>query len=397
MALRKPELLAPVGNMISLKAAISAGCDAIYFGIKNFNMREGAKNFEFKDVKNISKICRENGVKLYLTLNIIVYDEELKKIDSLIKKVKNYIDAIICWDLAVIELCKKHNVEIHISTQASVSNHLSSEYYKKRGAKRIVFARECNLDQIKKIIKKTKIESEVFIHGAMCVAISGRCFMSQFSYGRSANRGQCLQNCRREYLIKDIDREYEFKLGNNYVMSAKDLCTLPFIDQLMFFDSLKIEGRNRSPEYVKTVVSVYRRAIDAFYEGVLDKKLKNELMNQLKLVYNRDFSSGFYLGKPINEFTDEYGSKAIMKKEFVGKVINYYKKKGVVEIKITSNIFKKGDILMVQGNKTGVEEFEVSEILQEGVFVDKAKRGDVTLKVPFILRRNDFIYVLKKR
>ena len=397
MALRKPELLAPVGNMISLKAAISAGCDAIYFGIKNFNMREGAKNFEFKDVKNISKICRENGVKLYLTLNIIVYDEELKKIDSLIKKVKNYIDAIICWDLAVIELCKKHNVEIHISTQASVSNHLSSEYYKKRGAKRIVFARECNLDQIKKIIKKTKIESEVFIHGAMCVAISGRCFMSQFSYGRSANRGQCLQNCRREYLIKDIDREYEFKLGNNYVMSAKDLCTLPFIDQLMFFDSLKIEGRNRSPEYVKTVVSVYRRAIDAFYEGVLDKKLKNELMNQLKLVYNRDFSSGFYLGKPINEFTDEYGSKAIMKKEFVGKVVNYYKKKGVVEIKITSNIFKKGDILMVQGNKTGVEEFEVSEILQEGVFVDKAKRGDVTLKVPFILRRNDFIYVLKKR
>ncbi len=335
MAKMKPELLAPAGNFVSLKAAIDAGCDAVYFGIKNFNMRQGAKNFEIKDLKKISKICKENEVKAYLTLNIIVHEDEIKKIKTIIKKAKEYVDAIICWDLSVIQLCNKHKIPIHISTQASVSNSESAKFYKKLGAKRIVFARECSLEQIKKITKAVKIESEVFIHGAMCVAVSGRCFMSQFSYGKSANRGQCLQNCRREYTIKDIDREFEFKLGNNYVMSAKDLCTLPFLEKLKGFTSLKIEGRNRPPEYVKIVVKVYREAIDS----KLTKELKAKLLKKLKTVYNRDFSSGFYLGKPINEFTNEYGSKATTKKQFVGKVKNYFTKNKVAEIQVESKVF----------------------------------------------------------
>ena len=198
---------------------------------------------ELKDIKKISRICKENNVKLYLTLNTIVYDEELKKIERIIKEVSTLIDAIICWDFSIIKLCQKYKIPIHISTQASISNSEDTKFFKKTGAERVVFARELNLKQIKTILKNVKIESEVFIHGAMCVAISGRCFMSQFTYGKSANRGQCLQNCRREYNIKDVDREHEFKLGNNYVMSAKDLCTLPFIEKLMNFSSLKIEGR----------------------------------------------------------------------------------------------------------------------------------------------------------
>jgi len=389
---QKPELLAPAGNFLSLKAAIDGGCDAVYFGIKDFNMRQGAKNFELKDLKKISKICKENKVKAYLTLNIIVYQEEIKKIENIIKKAKPYIDAIICWDLSVIQLCKKHKVTFHISTQASVSNSESAKFYKKLGAKRIVFARECSLEQIKKITKEVKIESEVFIHGAMCVAVSGRCFMSQFSYGKSANRGECLQNCRREYNIKEVDREFELKLGNNYVMSAKDLCALPFLEKLNGFTSLKIEGRNRPPEYVKTVVEVYREALDS----KVTPSLKSKLMKKLKTVYNRDFSSGFYLGKPINEFTNDYGSKSTTTKQFVGKVTNYYAKKKVVEIQVESNLFKKGDTLMVQGTKTGTIKFKAEEIMQAEVKVTKVKRGEVTIISPK-LRNNDQVYVITKR
>ncbi|MBW2999009.1 U32 family peptidase, partial [Candidatus Woesearchaeota archaeon] len=365
MTRKKPELLAPVGNFVSLKVAIDSGCDAIYFGIKNFNMRQGAKNFTIDDLEEISKICKENNVKSYLTLNIIAFDEELERFEEIIKHAKGKVDAIICWDQLIIQLCKKHNVPFHISTQASVSNSSSAQFYKDLGAERIVFARECSLNQINNILENVEIESEVFIHGAMCVAVSGRCFMSQFSYGKSANRGQCLQNCRREYNIKDVDREFEFNLGNNYVMSAKDLCALPFLEKLMNFDSFKIEGRNRSPEYVKTVVEVYREAIDLCYENKLTKEIKKKLMDKLKTVYNRDFSKGFYMGKPINEFTDEYGSKATTKKEYIGKVVNYYSKQGVAEIIVESNVFEKGSKLMVQGNKTGVQELIVDEIMQD--------------------------------
>jgi len=297
----KPELLAPAGNFTSLKAAIQGGADAVYFGIDKLNMR--TKNFKLSDLKKIKTICK--SVKRYLTLNTIIYESELKQAEKIIKTAKPFITAVICWDLSIIQLCKKHKVPFHISTQASVSNSQAALFYKKLGAKRIILARECSLKQIKEISSKVKIDLEVFIHGAMCVAVSGRCFTSQFTFGKSANRGECLQNCRREYTIKDVDEKFELKLDNNFVMSAKDLCTLEFLDKLKQakISSFKIEGRNRSPEYIKTVTEVYREAIDT----KLTKTRTQQLIKKLKTVYNRDFSSGFYLNQPVNEFTNAYG------------------------------------------------------------------------------------------
>jgi putative protease len=228
----KYELLAPVGNFAMLHAAIDAKADAVFLGLKEFNMRDNANNFSIQDLKKAKKICEENKVKLYLTLNVIIFEEELRKIEQLFKKIKGNVDAIICWDLSVIQLCKKYKIPFHISTQASISNSESANFYKKLGAERIVLARELSLKQILEIKKRSKMEIECFCHGAMCVSISGRCFTSQFLHGLSANRGQCAHPCRREYTIKEVGSENELKLQNNRVMSAKDLCTLPFIEKM---------------------------------------------------------------------------------------------------------------------------------------------------------------------
>lgn len=222
------ELLAPAGNFAMLVTAINAGADAVYFGLKEFSMR--TKNFSFKDLDKINEICKSRKIKKYLTLNTIIYDNELKKLEEIIRQVKGKIDAIICWDLAVIRLCNKYKIPFHVSTQASVSNSESAKFYKKLGAKRIILARELNLKQIKEISKI--IDVECFAHGAMCVAVSGRCFTSQFLFNKSANRGKCLHPCRRSYLVKDLQEGYELKVENNKILSAKDLCTLPFIEKL---------------------------------------------------------------------------------------------------------------------------------------------------------------------
>jgi putative protease len=393
---KKPELLAPAGDFISLREAVKAGCDAVYFGIKGFNMRAGAKNFKTSDLPEIKKICGKT--KKYLVLNTIIYENELKQAEEIIKKTKKYADAVICWDASIINLCRKYKMPFHISTQASVSNSKSALFYKKLGAERIIPARECTLEQIKEIKHKAGIIVEAFIHGAMCVSVSGRCFMSQFTFGRSANRGECLQNCRREYTIQDIDKEFQLKLGSNYVMSAKDLCTMPFIDKLISagIDAFKIEGRNRPPEYVKTSVEAYREAIDAYYAGKLTKELKEKLTAKLKKVYNKDFSSGFYMGKPINEFTDEYGNKATTKKEFIGKVQNYYPKAKVVEISVESSTFNKGDTLMIQGTTTGIIEFKAEEIMQDEKMTEQVKRGKATIKLGEKARKNDVVYLICK-
>ncbi len=387
----KPELLSPAGNFTSLRAAIQAKADAVYFGVNELNMRSNAKNFKLSDLKKIKTVCKK--VKRYLTLNTIVYEDELKRVEQIIKTAKPYISAVICWDLSVIQICKKHKVPFHISTQASVSNSESAKFYKKLGAKRIIIARECSLKQIKEIKSKVNIELEVFVHGAMCVAVSGRCFMSQFTFGKSANRGECLQNCRREYVIKDIDKEFELKLNNNFVMSAKDLCTLEFISKLKSagISSFKIEGRNRSPEYVKTVTEAYRDAID----NKLTKIRIKQLIKKLKTVYNRGFSSGFYLNQPINEFTNKYGSKATKNKQYVGKVTNYYNKNNVAEILIESNTFKKGDELMIQGPTTGVITLKAKEIIQEKKTTTTAKKGTITIKVSKV-RKNDLVFIVSK-
>jgi len=389
----KIELLAPAGDWECFVTAVTAGADAVYFGLQQFNMRARSQNFKIGDLPKMRKIADEKNVKLYLTLNTIIFDEELKATEELIKKVKKYIDAIICSDVAVMLLCKKHKVKFHVSTQCSVSNSSVAKFYKNLGAERIVLARELNLKQIKKISKI--IDIEVFIHGAMCVSVSGRCFISGHLYGESANRGRCIQPCRRSYLVKD-DQGKELRVSNQHIFSAKDLCTLPFIEKLKQagVKSFKIEGRSREPEYVDTVVKVYRRA--------LDKKLTNEELKQsieeLNKVYNKGFSSGFYFGVPTaDDFSDVQHSKATFKKEFIGKIGHYYSKIGVGLIKMNSGKLKIGNEVFIIGKTTGIIKAKIESMEIEKKEVQEVKKGqEVGIKLPFC-RKNDEVYLIVKR
>ena len=389
----KYELLAPVGNFRNLHAAIDAGADAIYFGIKGFNMRATAKNFALRDLPKIKRLCNEKNVKKYLTLNTVIYEEEIERIENIIKKSKGFIDAIICTDLAVIQLCKKYKIPFHISTQSSVSNSSSIKFYKNLGAERIVLARELDLKQIKRLSKL--IDVECFAHGAMCVAVSGRCFMSQYSHGLSANRGQCAQLCRRSWQIKD-DAGNKLKLENSRVMSAKDLCTLPFIEKMKKagIKSFKIEGRNRNPEYVYTVVSEYRKA--------LDKKLTHEeileSLSKLKKVYNRGFSSGFYLKMPTaDDFSFSEHGEQIEKKEFVGKVYKYWPKSKVCAMKLNAGKIKVGDEVYLTSDKIGAKRTKVKSIELEYKSVKSAKKNDdVGIDFGMEARAGTEVYLIKK-
>jgi putative protease len=391
----KYELVAPAGDFFMLATAINAGANAVYFGLKEFSMRKNAGNFEVKDLEKINEMCNKipnKKVKKYLTLNTIIYNEELKKIEEIIKKIKGKIDAIICWDLSVIQLCKKYKIPFHISTQASISNVESAKFYKKLGAKRIVLARELNLKQIKEISKIINIEC--FIHGAMCVAVSGRCLTSQFLFNKSANRGECLHPCRRSYIIKDKQEGYELEVKNNKILSAKDLCTLQFIEKLKSagIKAFKIEGRNRDSRYVDTVVRIYKKA--------LDKKLtENEInssIKQLKNVYNKGFSSGFYLGYPTSDdFAKIENNASREKKHFIGKVINYFPKIGVATIKLVSEL-NLGDKIVIMGKTTGLINSKIEEMEINHLSVKKAIKGqEIGIKLPPV-RKNDEIYVLKR-
>ena len=375
-----------------LVTAIKAGADAIYFGLKEFSMRQSARNFTIKDLDKIERICKPRNIKRYLTLNVIIYDNEIKRIDKILKKIKNKVDAIICWDLSVIQLCKKHKIPFHISTQASVANIESAKFYKNLGAERIVLARELNLKQIKKISRKINIET--FIHGAMCVSISGRCFMSQFLFNKSANRGQCIHPCRRSYIVKDKQEGYELEVENDKIMSAKDLCTLPFIEKLKKagIKTFKIEGRNRDSRYVDTVVRVYRKALDK----KLTKAEIKEAIEKLKKVYNRGFSSGFYLGVPTSDdFARIEHSAATEKKHFIGKIIHYFPKIQVATIKLVSEL-KVGDKIVVIGKTTGLEKAKVERLEIKNKSVEKAKKSqEIGLKLPLV-RKNDQVYKIIK-
>lgn len=388
----KYELLAPVGDFSMLVAAVNAGANAVYFGLKQFGMRDSAKNFGIEELSKMREICKKGKVKMYVTLNTIIFEEDLKKIEETVKKVKGKVDAIICWDLSVIKLCNKYKIPFFISTQASVSNSESAKFYKKLGAKRIICARELNLKQIKEISKV--IEVECFVHGAMCVAVSGRCFTSQFLFDKSANCGKCLQPCRRSYIIKDEEGN-ELKLENNRVMSAKDLCTLSFIEEMKNagVTGFKIEGRTRDARYVNTTVKVYRKALDK----KLSEKEIQKGMEELNRVYNRGFSSGFYLGKTTpKDFAEVENSAAKEKKHFVGKITNYFSKIGIAAIKLVSNL-KVGDEIIIIGESTGIQTLRVERLeinrkpIQEGI-----KGQEIALKTPLV-RRNDEVYVIKKK
>jgi len=396
----KPELMAPAGDWTMMRTAVNAGADAVYFGVDKLNMRAKAKNFILEDLPGIVEFCKENNVKTYLTINTIVFEEEINELEEIIISAKkNGVDSIICWDLSVAELCSRHDYPFCISTQGSVSNSLAASIYKKLGAVRIVLARECSLEEIKKIRANTDLEIEAFIHGAMCIAVSGRCFMSHHMFGQSANRGECVQTCRREFEIYDSASDKSLILGEDYVMSPNDLCTIEFIDKLIEagIDSFKIEGRKRSPEYVAKTVSVYRRAIDLYFDGKLTDDIKKEMLEELKQVYNRGFSSGFYFDVPsAEEYANIHGTKAKKKKEYLGKVINYFQKAKVAHILIESGSLNENDDLLIIGETTGVVEIKVGSFLRNDESAECAKKGDeVTFVIDELVRPRDKVYLFK--
>ena len=391
---KKIELLSPAGDFRSLSATIKAGCDAVYLGLKEFNMRDSAKNFSIKDLDIINKMCTlpNKKIKVYLTLNTIIYDNELIKINKILKQIKNKVDAVICWDLSVIQLCKKYKIPFHISTQASISNIQSALFYKKLGAERVILARELNLKQIKKISKI--IEIETFIHGAMCSSISGRCFTSQFLHCKSANRGACRHPCRKSYKVID-DEGNELRVENSRIFSAKDLCTLPFLEKLKKagITAFKIEGRNREPEYVYAVTSIYRKALDK----KLSKKEIEESLKELEKVYNREFSSGFYLKLPTSDdLTKSESGAQKSTKELIGKITHYWDKIKVASVHLVHNELRLGDEIYVQGNTTFFKHKITDMEINHKKVVKAVKGQDVAIKLEKC-RENDEVYLILER
>ncbi len=415
----KPILLAPAGSWPMLRASIRAGAEAVYFGLKDWNMRAFAQNFNSTELPKIVKFCHQHQTQAFLTINTIIYDDELQKIEKIINQAKQaQIDAIICWDPAVISLVKKNKIPVHISTQASVSNFEAIKFYHRLGAKSINLARECSLKQIKEIVKKIKkkrlgIKVETFIHGAMCLSISGRCLLSQGMFKKSANRGECLHPCRRAYQVKNLDTGDELEVRNQYIFSPKDICALPILDKLIDsgISMFKIEGRNKNPEYAQIVTKVYREAIDFYWQNKTKKsKAKQEFkkewqekqkqwLEELKKVYNRGFSTGFFLGTPTNDdFAVVSGSKAVEYKLYSGMVKNFYDKPRVAEVLIENKPLKIGDNILILGNKTGVFKQKITSMEINHQPVKEVKKGRrAGIKLEQKARKNDKVFIVKKR
>ncbi len=410
-AQKKTELISPAGDRTSLLGALQAGADAVYFGAEGYNMRAASSNFRNEDFPDIAELCREHDAKAYLALNTVTYDNEAESILETVQAAKAAgLDAVICWDMSVIETCREIGIPIHISTQASVSNYRSLRFYASLGARMIVPARELSLEQISGMARSIRSDQldvaiECFAHGAMCMAVSGRCFLSQDIFGRSANRGECIQPCRRRYRIIDTEEGNELELGTDTVMSPMDLCTIGFIDKLIEagITGFKIEGRNRSPEYVRTTTACYRKAIDYCVEHGDDADfrrtfdaLTSDLKMELEKVYNRGFSSGFYFGRPLDAWTDTYGSLATEKKVYAGTVLKYYPRAGVAEILVHTRGFGRGEKLSIQGSTTGLVILSAESIRLDDEPVDSARKGDlVTITCRDKVRKNDKVYVLE--
>ena len=403
----KIELLSPCGSMESLRAAIQGGCDAVYFGIEQLNMRARSSiNFSLEDLKKISEISKENKIKTYITINTILYDHDLALMRAIIDKAKICgINAIIASDHAVMNYAKKTGMSIHISTQANITNIETVEFYS-QFADVMVMARELTLEQVKDIvrgIKRRKIKGpsgelvrvEVFAHGALCMAVSGKCYLSLHSHFASANRGACIQNCRRSYLVTDKEDGTEFEIDNEYIMSAKDLCTIDFLDKIIDagVSVLKIEGRGRNEDYVHTTTKCYREAIDSIHEKTFTKEKTEHWKKELATVFNRGFWEGYYLGKKTGEWNDEYGSKATTKKIYIGKGMKYFEKIGVGEFKIESQSLEIGDEILISGPTTGIIKDHVKELRVKDKKQESVKKGDiVSLPVKSKMRSSDKLY-----
>ncbi|TXH23145.1 MAG: U32 family peptidase [Chitinophagaceae bacterium] len=404
---RSIEIMAPAGGFDSLMAAIQGGANSVYFGVDQLNMRARATmNFTLEDIPEVARICKEHGLRSYITLNTIVYDHDLTIIKTVVNAAKESgITAIIAADQAVIAYARSVNMEVHISTQVNVTNIETVKFYA-LFADTIVLARELSLVQVKKITDAIKaeqikgpsgrlIEIEIFVHGALCMAVSGKCYLSLHSHNASANRGACIQNCRRKYTVIDQEEGNQLAIENEYIMSAQDLCTIDFIDEVL--DSgvtvLKIEGRGKGPEYVKTVTRCYRAAVDAYFEGTYTVEKALEWKAEMENVYNRGFWSGYYLGQKLGEWNDTSGSKAKMRKIYLGKGNNYFSKIGVAEFLIETHTLKVGDSILVTGPTTGVIESVVEELHTSNGPVNEAIKGDLcAVKLDTPIRKSDKLY-----
>ena len=436
LSLKRPEILAPAGDFTCLQAAIDAGADAVYFGLGTFNMRaRSGVNFKLEDLPEIQRRCGDR-VKRYLALNAIMFEGEMEEVEKTIVAAKPYVDAFIVSDWGVISLCKKHNAVFHVSTQMSTSNSAAVAFLASQGAERVVLARECTLAEVKNIVEKLRSwkvegfssdrtfqpsncqtfqppEVECFVHGAQCVAESGRCFMSHDVFGKSACRGECNQPCRRQYLVKAVDfyanedgkpvhdAKAEFLVEPHTVMSAKDLCSLGFVDKLMDagIASFKIEGRARNANYVKTTVVCYRRAVDAVMDGTYTPELVAELTEKVKTVFHREFADGLYFGRPgVSQFADSEDSMATEVKRHVGIVMDYYLKAGIAQVKVQDHPIALGDRLQIHGPTTGVVEIEkVESLRRDDEVLSVAEKGNwVTLYAPRC-RVGDKVFYMERR
>ncbi|HQV78292.1 MAG TPA: peptidase U32 family protein [Chitinophagales bacterium] len=403
----KIELMAPAGSHEALIAAIHAGCNSVYFGVEQFNMRARATmNFTIDDLDYVANLCKDNQVRSYLTLNTIIYDHDLSAIKTVLDKAKTAgITAVIASDQAVIAYARSIQLEVHISTQVNITNIETVKFYA-LFADTVVLSRELSLLQIKNIcdlIEKENvrgpsgrlIEVEIFVHGALCMAVSGKCYLSLHTANASANRGACVQNCRRSYTVIDNEDGHELTIENEYIMSAQDLCTIDILDKIVDagVKVFKIEGRGKGADYVKTVVECYREAIDAYENGTYHQNKVADWMERLKKVYNRGFWNGYYLGQELGKWTDSPGSKATTKKIYLGKGVNYFDKIKVAEFKIEAFDLKIGDHVLITGPTTGAIETQITELHDKVGAVAIAKKGDnCAFKLEVPIRSSDKLY-----
>ena len=411
MDIQEYEIMAPVGSRESLAAAIQAGAGSIYFGIGQLNMRShSANHFTIEDLKEIAETCNERGIKTYLTVNTVIYGEDINAMREIIDAAKAAnITAVIVSDVAVMVYCRQVDMEVHLSTQLNISNIEALKFYA-QFADVAVLARELNMEQVAEIYRQIEeqdirgprgelVRIEMFCHGAFCMAISGKCYMSLHDSNRSANRGQCTQICRRSYTVTDNETGNQLEIDNKYIMSPKDLKTIRFIDKMMKAGVrvFKIEGRARGPEYVYEVVTCYKEAIQSVLDGTYTEEKKDKWDERLSTVFNRGFWDGYYQGQRLGEWTKNYGNKATEKKVLVGKVMKYFSKLGVAEIAVEASEIEKEQKMLITGPTTGIMKFDASEIRYDLKPVEKAEKGwRVSVPVPDKVRPNDKVYKLIK-
>lgn len=402
------EIMAPAGSYESLMAAIGGGADSVYFGAEQLNMRAASSNnFTLDDLRKIASICKKNNLKSYITVNVVIYDREIEQMHRIIDTaVESGISAVIASDLAVINYAFAAGIEVHLSTQLNITNIESLKFYSK-WADVAVLARELNLEQVRYIYDSIReqnirgpkgdlIRIEMFVHGALCMAVSGKCYLSLHENNKSANRGECYQTCRKSYIATGKESGYEIEIDNEYIMSPKDLCTIGFLDKLINAGVrvLKIEGRARSAEYVKEVSSCYGEAVMSIEKGAFDKEKTDAWRKRLYTVFNRGFWDGYYLGQKMGEWNTNYGSSATKRKVYLGKITNYFKKLKVAEIKLENGDLNIGDTILITGPTTGVIQYVVDEIRVDLKVAEKALKGELcSIKIPDLLRRSDKVYM----